>query len=69
MPVVEALAVTTPDVLLTPAINTLLLLQVPPLRASLKVVTVPMHKEVLPEIAAAGLMVTVVIAGQPEDSV
>jgi hypothetical protein len=50
------------------ATDVLLLLQVPPVTASLRVVVAPAHKEVVPVMAVGtGLTVIVVVTAQPLD--
>lgn len=57
--------VTTPDVMPIPAVPGLLLLQVPPVVASLNVVELPTHTEVIPVIEAGnGFTVIVVVTEQ-----
>lgn len=70
VPEVVAEAVTTPVVLLTVATDAVLLLQVPPVVASLSVVVVPGHNVRLPLIAAGdGLTVSTDDVRQPDGKV
>ena len=62
--------VTKPEVILTEAIDTLLLLQVPPVVVSLKIVVAPPHIMVVPVMDVdKAVTVTAVVARQPVGNV